>query len=682
MSTRSDPIEDVPDLIPSRILNEFAYCPRLAYLEWVQAEWEANEFTADGAFQHRRVDQEEGKLPEAKTADPRPQTPDEQPDTIHAQSVWLSAPNEGLTARIDLVEGEGNNVRPVDYKRGEVPDTPERSWLPDRIQLCAQALILRENGYRCESGVIYYVASKTRIEIAIDDDLVRTTRGLAAELRQLGASAPIPPPLVDSPKCVGCSLAGICLPDETNFLGQDTQPGSMDEDGLRRILPPRDDALPLYVQEQGAYLSKRGELFEVRKKGQKVAEARIFETPQVSIFGNVEISTPALREMLFRGIPVCYFSTGGWFYGMAHGLGHKNIELRQRQYAAAQDPHLALGLANAFIAAKITNCRTLLKRNHPELPGAVADELAQLAEKAQAASCPASLLGIEGAAARLYFQHFAGMLKAHRAPTDQAALTETESPQPESLPPSPGPPTKAPRQPVFVFPFEGLLDDEDNGPGSPQNSKGSIPAPPPPSAANAPLGSQASQTAPGIPAPAPPPPVSAPSSHSPSHHPKPEDPGFDFHFEGRNRRPPLDPVNSMLSYAYSLLAKDLTVVAMSVGFDPYLGFYHQPRYGRPALALDLMEEFRPIIADSVVLWAINNRVVKASDFIRRGTACAFKPEARKKFIVAYETRMDALVTHPIFGYRISYSRILQVQVRLLARVLLGEIPEYPAFKTR
>ena len=131
-----------------------------------------------------------------------------------------------------------------------------------------------------------------------------------------------------------------------------------------------------------------------------------------------------------------------------------------------------------------------------------------------------------------------------------------------------------------------------------------------------------------------------------------------------------------------MLAKDLTVTTLAVGLDPFLGFYHQPRYGRPALALDLMEEFRPIIADSVVLGVVNNGIVSPDDFIRRGPAVALKPDARKKFLQAYEKRMDTLITHPVFGYRISYRRILDVQARLLGRVLSGELAEYPAFRTR
>jgi CRISPR-associated protein Cas1 len=158
--------------------------------------------------------------------------------------------------------------------------------------------------------------------------------------------------------------------------------------------------------------------------------------------------------------------------------------------------------------------------------------------------------------------------------------------------------------------------------------------------------------------------------------------GFSFDFTNRNRRPPRDPVNALLSLAYSMLAKDLTVAAYAVGFDPMLGYFHQLRPGRAALALDLMEPFRPLIADSAVLSAINTRMVTPDDFVRAGNAVSLTATGRKKFYQAYEQRMDSLVTHPMFGYRANYRRILEIQVRLLARVLTGELTTYPVFVTR
>jgi len=126
----------------------------------------------------------------------------------------------------------------------------------------------------------------------------------------------------------------------------------------------------------------------------------------------------------------------------------------------------------------------------------------------------------------------------------------------------------------------------------------------------------------------------------------------------------------------------MVIAATSAGLEPLLGFYHQPRFGRPALALDLMEEFRPIIADSVVLTLINNSSVGPDDFTTLAKACSLKDSARKRFIEAYERRMDQSVTHPIFGYAVSYRRVLELQARLLSRVLLGELSKYPAFVTR
>ncbi len=121
---------------------------------------------------------------------------------------------------------------------------------------------------------------------------------------------------------------------------------------------------------------------------------------------------------------------------------------------------------------------------------------------------------------------------------------------------------------------------------------------------------------------------------------------------------------------------------LAVGFDPYVGFFHQPRFGRPALALDLMEEFRPIIADSVVLTLINKRILTPKDFIQAGRAVNLTLPARKRFFQIYEQRMNTLIIHPIFDYKVSYRRALELQARILAKTLTGEIPHYLPFMTR
>lgn len=155
-----------------------------------------------------------------------------------------------------------------------------------------------------------------------------------------------------------------------------------------------------------------------------------------------------------------------------------------------------------------------------------------------------------------------------------------------------------------------------------------------------------------------------------------------FDFERRTRRPPTDRVNALLSYAYSLLTRSVAVTLTAVGFDAYRGFYHQPRYGRPALALDVMEPFRPLLADSAVLMAINNGEIAASDFVSAGGAVNLNEKGRRAFIAGFERRMGQEVTHPIFGYAAQYRQIVELQCRLLGRHLLGEIERFPNFVTR
>ncbi len=156
----------------------------------------------------------------------------------------------------------------------------------------------------------------------------------------------------------------------------------------------------------------------------------------------------------------------------------------------------------------------------------------------------------------------------------------------------------------------------------------------------------------------------------------------EFSFEKRTRRPPADPINAMLSFAYALLTRTWLTALSAVGFDPYLGFYHRPRFGRPALALDMIEPFRPILADSAVIQVVNNGEVRADGFVAAGPAVNLKPQARRAFIAAYERRLDQEVTHPVFGYRVSMRRLLEVQARLLARFLCGEIDQYPHYLVR
>jgi CRISPR-associated protein Cas1 len=239
---------DVSDLMPARMLNEFVYCPRLFYIEWVESTFEDSADTIKGKIIHKSVDSERGSFsaPEDNIANDQ---------RIHSTSVLLSGPNSGLIANIDLLEGTGIKVSPVEYKKGETPKIAGNAWLSDKIQVCAEALILKENGYECSEGVIYYAASKQKVIIKITEDLIKYTQKMANAAREVARSGNMPPPLKDNAKCLRCSLAGICLPDETNSLILTA--GNIAQKDIRRLYPARDDALPVYVQEQGAYVSKK-----------------------------------------------------------------------------------------------------------------------------------------------------------------------------------------------------------------------------------------------------------------------------------------------------------------------------------------------------------------------------------------------------------------------------------------
>ncbi len=191
--------EVLPELVPARMVNEFTYCQRLFFLEWVQARFEDNPDTVDGRYQHRVVDAGGGRAPAAG----------DQADLKIARSVLLSSPELGLIGRVDLLEGDGGKVVPVDYERGSPPDTATRAWDPERVQVCVLGLLLRANGYSSDAGVLWFAGTRERVAVVFDDELVAQTQGLLDELRSVARSDLPPAPLVDSPKCPRCSLVGI-----------------------------------------------------------------------------------------------------------------------------------------------------------------------------------------------------------------------------------------------------------------------------------------------------------------------------------------------------------------------------------------------------------------------------------------------------------------------------------------
>lgn len=562
MSVVRPDIAGLPETVPARMVNEFVYCPRLFHLEWVQGRFATSDDVEEGLYVHRVVDEPGGDLPDA----------DEDLERFAgrtSRSFSITSTELGVSAKLDIVEvSTRGTVVPVDYKKGS-PDRHGKPWPSDEAQSVLQALLLQDAGYRVEQAEIWYAEPRRRVVVPIDGKRLEEARALLARLWQVAASDAPPPPLVDSPKCPGCSLVGLCLPDEINALSvRKREPAKQ-----RRVMAADPDNRPVYVMEQGAVVGVRRGRLEVIKERDVLGSYRLIDVSQLCLQGNVTVTPQVMRELFAGEIPVCWFTYGGWFSGMAEGLPSKHVDLRRAQYVTP--PQTLLAVAGRMIEGKIRNSRTLLRRNSRTPPGAVIEQLRDLAAAAVSPAGYPSLLGIEGTAARMYFSRFTGMLTATNG-LDIAAFDEN----------------------------------------------------------------------------------------------------------GRARRPPPDPVNALLSFVYALLVKDLTVTTAAVGLDPYLGVFHRPRYGRPALALDLAEEFRPLIADSTVIQLINNGEVRPSHFIRRAGGCQLDRDGRRAVITAYERRMASDIKHPVFGYRVNYRRALDVQARLLAAHLTGELPEYTPFTTR
>lgn len=152
-----------------------------------------------------------------------------------------------------------------------------------------------------------------------------------------------------------------------------------------------------------------------------------------------------------------------------------------------------------------------------------------------------------------------------------------------------------------------------------------------------------------------------------------------FTFQSRCRRPPTDPVNALLSFGYSLLLHDVQGAINIVGFDPYLGYLHTQRYGRPSLALDLMEEFRPLVVDAMVLSMLNRKVLTPDDFSSEplSHAVSLTDEGRRTFLRSYEQKKQSKFKHPVLGHQCTYQEAFEIQARLLAKYLMGETEQYP-----
>lgn len=324
---------------------------------------------------------------------------------------------------------------------------------------------------------------------------------------------------------------------------------------------------PLYLLEQGTRLKREGRRLLVVRDEDVLARVSVLQVSQVIVFGNVDITTPALKLLLDEGIEVVFLSQRGRFYGRLVGAESGHGELRVAQVLRSHDTAFALEVARQIVQAKIQHMRRLLQRYGYRLPAVQAEmraavqALGQAHDQAGRCRTLNSLLGVEGSATGRYFRAFRLLLQS------------------------------------------------------------------------------------------------------------------EWPFEGRRRRPPTDPVNVLLSFGYTILQQNVLGAVLTAGLDPYIGFLHQMAYNRPSLALDLMEPFRPLIVDSVVLRCINNEIVRLNDFTTSDDPArpvVLGDEGKRRYIRELEHRLTQPFKHPATGEQVTYRRLFLLEAYALARVLTDE----------
>lgn len=571
----SDDIDE-DDLIPARMVNELVYCPRLFWLEAVAAAFDNNRHTLLGQHAHRRVDQAGGTAVKAT---------DGGTDVLE-RGTWLSSSSLGVSAKFDRVvadpEVEGA-VLPVDTKKGRMP-AGGGLWPADEVQGVLQALLLREAGHRVERLAVFSVAEQRRVIVPLTDERIAKAVGAVAEARRVKTLPLAPEPLVDSPKCPGCSLVHVCQPDEVqHLLGPDDNGDEAlgEQRPVRLVMPPSSEQRSVVVTSSTARLSVDREelvmtdrqLDDDGEEQEVVGRLGLGRIADVSIFGRAQLTTPVLHALGRAGIPVAFFSSTGFYIGSFTSAANNRIDVRMAQHRAWQG-EIGLGIARVLVGDKIANTRTLLRRNRvdeDDVDDATLARLGRLAADTRTAKDAPSLLALEGEAAKRAWAGFSSMLQQ----TDAT-----------------------------------------------------------------------------------------------------------WAMQGRTRRPPRDPTNAMVSYVSGMLTRECTTATALAGLDPFLGVYHTPHHGRPSMALDLMEPFRPLLVESTILGVVRRAEVKPSGFVHLGDAVSMDKATKKALAVAWERRLAEKITHPIFGYQVTYRQVLVIQARLLARVLTGELPAMPSFRTR
>jgi CRISP-associated protein Cas1 len=531
-------------------LHALAYCERLFYLEEVEEIRVADAAVWAGRRLHLELD-EPAELVE----------------------LTLEDAELGIRGRLDAMRRRDGSLFPVEHKRGRCKKTPDDepdAWDSDRLQALAYAMLLeRHTGTPVTEARIRYHASNATVRVTVDDAGRESVHQAVARARQLAVSSERPPVTPDERRCVSCSLAPVCLPEESRLAAAVSDQVPEDEQPTPvRLFPPDTERRTLHVVSQRGRIGRSGASLSVTEPDTATQKVGSREVSDVVIHGHAQITTQALRLCADAEIPVHWMTTSGAYLG-AFAAHAPAVQRRIRQYRGLCDEAQVLALARRIIVAKIQlQLHHVLRasRKDDEVRAQLTDGIAIMRRAVSSAAYglnAEALLGHEGIAARAYFQ----------------AL------------------------PHLVHP----------------------------------------------------------------------DAGPDMRPIGRNRRPPQDRFNALLSFGYALLYRDLVSAILRVGLEPSFGVLHQPRSVAYPLALDLMELFRVPIVDMAVLGAVNRRTFDpAGHFTVTGRQVWLSDEGRRRIIEVYERRKHEEHRHPSVGYTLSYVRMMELEVRLLEKEWSGE----------
>jgi CRISPR-associated protein Cas1 len=542
MNTNIAPAQE-QDTLRVNALHALAYCPRLFYLEEVEELYTQDAAVFAGRRLHVEIEKEEGE---------------------EWQEFVLENNELGLRGKVDALRTRNGQTVPYEHKKGRCyrdANNKPQAWQSDRLQILAYACLIEVAlGITVPEGRIRYHTDNVLVHIPLDDRGRQEVRDAIARARQLKQTTERPPITSNERLCVRCSLAPVCLPEETRCAQDEShQP--------IRLFPEDDDRQVIHVLEAGTSVGKSGEQLKITKRDKSTTAIAARQVGQVVLHSYAQISTQALYFCAEQEIGIHFISGGGRYIGSVDARAG-SIQRRIRQYKALSDPEFCLKLVRQLVTCRGQSQRKFLMRGqrgdstHSGLESAI-EQMQRVLKQVPSAASIGSLLGLEGNLAALYFKALPQLL-SETAPTE-------------------------------------------------------------------------------------------------------------LQFSGRNRRPPLDRFNALLSFGYSLLLKDVMNAILVVGLEPALGFYHQPRSQASPLALDLMEIFRVPLVDLPLMGSINRGQWDVqADFELRGQQVWLSESGRRKLIGIYERRKEESWKHPVLKYSLTYRRLLELEVRLLEKEWMGE----------